>query len=219
MNCAACDEHKGCHVCKAKMSFVKNATATAKNRMICKNCAAIDAKCEKCTATKCLACKKTHGLKADGSCGQATGPKANDLTNCQAASLTGTAYKCIACNPRFFADASGNCKACPAGCLFCAKLRTCAICQPGTYWDKATSTCKRCPGSLTGCRMCASATKCKVCAPGHYADATTGGCKRCDRSCKDCVGPKKTDCLSCFGDGVLTTLQKKPGVEYEDADK
>lgn len=31
----------------------------------------------------------------------------------------------------------------------------------------------------------------------YFAQNSTGSCERCHKSCKECMGPQPTDCLSC----------------------
>jgi hypothetical protein len=52
-----------------------------------------------------------------------------------------------------------------------------------------------------------------------YTDAKDGSCKKCHFSCGECVDGTKTGCLTCRGEGIFTTNQKKMGVAYEDARK
>jgi len=153
-------------------------------------------------------------MKSDGTCGKNVANDNAAIENCQFHELVNDAYRCKACNPTFFSDGNG-CTACAADCLYCKNASSCAMCRPGTFWDAANTRCSRC--AMQGCRQCKAADKCTVCAKGTYVHSD-GTCKKCDRSCKDCVGPKRSDCLSCH-EGVLITKQKDPKVEYESQEK
>lgn len=98
-----------------------------------------------CSNTRCFACGNGKALSKDGrTCAKINDDSevAMDLTNCQAAQIYDKPndagkhiYKCNACNPSFYADSTGTCKSCPAGCAFCNAANTCEMCKPKNYWD------------------------------------------------------------------------------------
>jgi hypothetical protein len=231
MNCGTvlakggkCDAFKGCFKCPDKWSLISKGDSKYKGRMTCKDCSKVDAEAVACTATKVLACGNKFALSEDGSkCEKIddSGKKDVDVTNCQVAQIytdkaqaNKKVYKCNVCNPKYYADANGNCAKCPKGCLFCKADKKCSLCEPGTYFD--TDKCVRC--SVANCRICAGKSKCQVCAPGMFADKD-GSCKRCHGSCGECIDGTKTGCLTCRGEAVFTTAQKAMNASYEDANK
>lgn len=235
MNCGVgndCTAMFGCEACAPKTSLMNAKLDKFPKRMICQACSGDgtvnDANCARCTKTKCLACERGKAMTKDGTCvakgknfaGNADLEIDDVKNNCEALRYTKddtkAFYSCDICDPGFFADSFGTCQACPAGCLFCKEKDTCAMCAPGTWWNKDAKPSPKCvANNAPKCRVPAGDAKCKLCEPGFYPKE--GVCTACHFSCGECVNGEKTGCLTCKGEGVLITSQKAIGVEYEDA--
>ncbi|XP_077441964.1 proprotein convertase subtilisin/kexin type 5 isoform X2 [Vanacampus margaritifer] len=156
---------------------------------------------------ECVACHP--------SCESCSGKNKNQCTKCTKGRFLSPQQTCVSkCPPGSFGDRlSGECEACPAGCLYCVDLERCTRClsRPAAVLflqdGQCVPQCVRGYPAGQACRSCASdcasceknATYClsceeplllldhqcvEACPAGHAVHI--GECRRCPPACDDC---------------------------------
>ena len=98
------------------------------------------------------------------------------------------------CQPGFYTDPSGACQNCSLAlpnCQLCDNKTMCTLCEsghmwinnsctsvldlcdPGFYFDPATSKCANCSSSLPYCEYCENGQSCLICSEGYLPDNGT----------------------------------------------
>ncbi|XP_060593632.1 furin-like protease kpc-1 isoform X2 [Ruditapes philippinarum] len=130
----------------------------------------------------------------------------------------------------------GGCKTCPEGCFSCTSYSNCTCCNKGSYLQNGSCVhscdsgfqplhvnyssmfvfqqCQQCGNE---CNVCPAGFKyikgvCiqqNNCPDGTYFQWNSMSCKKCNTSCRACIGPSNTDCLSCYPPSGYNNLLRK----------
>ncbi|KAK3588783.1 hypothetical protein CHS0354_011991 [Potamilus streckersoni] len=130
------------------------------------------------------------------------------------------------CPVSMYKTADGQCNSCPVNCLSCSDDTNCSCCARGSYLrdgvcvstcgngylpfhvnysnNLVVQQCQHCSGAY--CSLCPEGFKYVTgvciqisnCPEGQYFQWSSMSCKSCSVSCKSCIGPSLSDCLSCF---------------------
>jgi len=166
----------------------------------CQDC---DISCGTCSGPEyyeCLLCKENAYLES-GSCYCDLYYYMDENGDCiQCGDLCSECNEdyCFDCPEGTFSGVGGNCEDCDSSCLTCnGDLSTdCTSCEyPKKLLDTANGKECKCPSGWTpNGDSCEAPTN--GCPLGHYL--SSGVCKECSSNCSSCLGPRDSDCTSCY---------------------
>ncbi|OXA61252.1 Furin-like protease 2 [Folsomia candida] len=215
-SCAACAGPMGneCVQC-LKGTYLENGKCspkcgTGRRQSSSGSCIACPVGCKSCDENVCTSCIENFTPSSDSSsCEQSN-------TVCPLGLFldieTGQCQACQAENCQR-CEGAGQCLQCAHG--FYVYLGTCLDqCSGGSYLTSNRKECLDCPKLCTKCKSAEICEECRTdgmlqegkclphCSEGYYNDV--GTCSRCSQSCKTCIGPGESECVTCVSGRKLS---------------
>ena len=194
-DCLTCTDsnQNSCLSCKDTNKTVISGICTCKPGYFlqgnsCGKCSTLCNTCISTSSTACTSCidSKMSILTSPGGCICPYGMIISGAICIPCYSL------CKECNDIYY----NNCTSCSSDKIL---INNECICNKGHFMT-VYQNCLKCTDN---CQNCSNSTTCNICFSGYYYNQTSSLCEACDNNCKECIGPKISDCISCSNSSII----------------